>query len=108
MMTSAIKIHLPNFDEWQVGRNGKSVALPYILTVHHAGVLITDQNLGLRDLRMRAAARDKRPRQRRDNAEWNDSGFHGFSLRGSPISYESAFFHACVRTCLPVDDSQWF
>src|ERR1700732_4612099 len=86
MMASAIKIHLPNFDEWQVARGGKSLALPYIFTVQHAGVLITRQNVGMRSLRVRAAARDKRPRQHRDSAERNDGRFHDFSLPRTPIS----------------------
>src|ERR1700730_1076844 len=77
MMAGAIEIHLPNLDEWKVVRNGKSLTLPDIFTVQYAGVLVSEQNFGFRNLRMRAAARDQRPRQNRENAERRD--FHSSS-----------------------------
>src|ERR1700680_630062 len=84
MMPGAIEIHLPGLDKWQVVRNGKSLALPNIVTVQHASVLTADQNSRVCNLSIRAAARDKRERQNRESAERRDDCFHSSSAKPHP------------------------
>src|ERR1700681_3878540 len=81
MMPGAIEIHLPGLDKWKVVRNGKSLALPNIVTVQHASVLTADQNSRVCNLRIRAAARDKRERQNRESTKRRDDCFHSSSAK---------------------------
>src|SRR5713226_1079325 len=101
MMAGSVEVHLPGFDERQMIRNGESLALPDIFAMQYTSVLIADQNPGMRNLSIRAAARDKRAQQNCESAERRDDCFHSSSakmpilravpgLRGRTVKRDSA------------------